>query len=40
MEESTLDNFREKDNAYNAEAGIYELDKTAKKSSATPQPIN
>lgn len=29
-EEFTLDNFTEKDNAYNAEAGIYELDKTAK----------
>lgn len=28
--EFTLDNFTEKDNAYNAEAGIYELDKTAK----------
>lgn len=28
--EFTLDNFTEKDNTYNAEAGIYELDKTAK----------
>ena len=28
--EFTLDNFTEKDNAYNSEAGIYELDKTAK----------
>lgn len=26
----TIDNFLEKDNAYNKEAGIYELDKTAK----------
>lgn len=30
IEELTLDNFIEKDNGYNAEAGIYELDKTAK----------
>jgi hypothetical protein len=30
-ENFTLDNFLEKDNAYNKEAGIYELDKTAKR---------
>lgn len=29
-EEFTLDNFAEKDDIYNVEAGIYELDKTAK----------
>jgi type I restriction enzyme S subunit len=30
ISQCTLDNFLETDNAYNAKAGIYQLDKTAK----------